>query len=328
MKYRTIGTDPKTRREVSVLALGAMLFGSVTDEKTSFAILDRYVEAGGTFIDTSDNYAFWIDGSQGGQSEKLLGRWRRSRGVGDEIVIATKLGARPLAPGTSYVDNAEGLSAKVIRESAERSRELLGVDRIDLLYAHIEDRTVPLGETVEGFAELVAEGTVGLLGVSNHAIWRVERARALAAAAGLPGYEVLQYQHSHLRPRFDVPESIFEDGSLGHAGAELMSYLRAEPGLTLVAYSPLLGGAYAREDRPLPRDYDHPGTPARLAVLREVAKETGASVNQVVLAWQIGGRLPIIPLAGASSVAQLEENLAAVDLELTQDQRARLDAVN
>ncbi|MEV4062673.1 aldo/keto reductase [Nonomuraea dietziae] len=328
MKYRTIGTDPKTRREVSVLALGAMLFGSVTDEKTSFAILDRYVEAGGTFIDTSDNYAFWIDGSQGGQSEKLLGRWRRSRGVGDEIVIATKLGARPLAPGTSYVDNAEGLSAKVIRESAERSRELLGVDRIDLLYAHIEDRAVPLGETVEGFAELVAEGTVGLLGVSNHAIWRVERARALAAAAGLPGYEVLQYQHSHLRPRFDVPESIFEDGSLGHAGAELMTYLRAEPGLTLVAYSPLLGGAYVREDRPLPRDYDHPGTPARLAVLRDVAKETGASVNQVVLSWQIGGRLPIIPLAGASSVAQLEENLAAVDLELTQDQRARLDAVN
>ncbi|MGV9777542.1 aldo/keto reductase [Streptosporangium sp. NPDC003464] len=328
MKYRTIGTDPETRREVSVLALGAMLFGSVTDEKTSFAILDRYVEAGGTFIDTSDNYAFWVDGGQGGQSEALLGRWRRSRGIGDEIVIATKLGARPLAPGTGYIDNPEGLSAKVIRESAERSRELLGVDRIDLLYAHIEDRTVPLGETVEGFAGLVAEGTVGLLGVSNHAIWRVERARALAAAAGLPGYEVLQYQHSHLRPRFDMPEPLFEDGSLGHAGAELHSYLRAEPGLTLVAYSPLLGGAYVREDKPLPPDYDHPGTPARLAVLREVAEETGANVNQVVLAWQIGGRLPVIPLAGASSVAQLEENLAAVDLELTQEQRARLDAAH
>ncbi|GGT11358.1 hypothetical protein GCM10010271_12620 [Streptomyces kurssanovii] len=115
---------------------------------------------------------------------------------------------------------------------------------------------------------------------------------------------------------------------LGHAGAELLSYLRADPGLTLVAYSPLLGGAYSREDKPLPPDYDHPGTPARLAVLREVAKETGASVNQVVLAWQIGGTLPVIPLAGASSVAQLEENLAAVDLELTEDQRARLDAAH
>jgi aryl-alcohol dehydrogenase-like predicted oxidoreductase len=327
MKYRTIGTGAGARR-VSVLALGAMLFGTLTDEKTSFAVLDRYVEAGGNFIDTSDNYAFWVGGDVGGQSEALLGRWRRSRGVGDEVVIATKLGAAPLAPGTGYVDNAEGLSAKAVREAAERSRERLGVDRLDLLYAHIEDRTVPLAETVEAFGTLVAEGTVGLLGASNHAIWRVERARALAAAAGVPGYEVLQYQHSHLRPRFDMPSDLFEDGSLGHAGAELLSYLRAEPGLTLVAYSPLLAGAYTREDKPLPPDYDHPGTPARLAALREVAKETGAGVNQVVLAWQIGGALPVIPLAGASSVAQLEENLAAVDLDLTEDQRARLDAAH
>ncbi|MEU8295395.1 aldo/keto reductase [Streptomyces pseudogriseolus] len=326
MKYRTIGTGPN-RREVSVLALGAMLFGSVTDEKTSFALLDRYVEAGGNFVDTSDNYAFWTDGGQGGQSEELLGRWRRSRGAGDEIVVATKLGARPLAPGTSYTDNPEGLSAKVIRESAERSRERLGMERLDLLYAHIDDHTVPQRETVEGFGALVAEGTVGLLGVSNQAVWRVERARALAAAAGLPGYEVLQYQHSYLRPRTDVPDDLFPDGSLGHAGAELAGYLRAEPALTLVAYSPLLKGAYARPER-LPGDYDHPGTPARLAVLREVALETGATPGQVVLAWQIGHDLPILPLAGVSSLAQLEENLAAVDLELSAEQRARLDAAH
>ncbi|MEV5236836.1 aldo/keto reductase [Streptomyces pseudogriseolus] len=326
MKYRTIGTGPN-RREVSVLALGAMLFGSVTDEKTSFALLDRYVEAGGNFVDTSDNYAFWTDGGQGGQSEELLGRWRRSRGAGDEIVVATKLGARPLAPGTSYTDNPEGLSAKVIRDSAERSRERLGMERLDLLYAHIDDHTVPQRETVEGFGALVAEGTVGLLGVSNQAVWRVERARALAAAAGLPGYEVLQYQHSYLRPRTDVPDDLFPDGSLGHAGAELAGYLRAEPALTLVAYSPLLKGAYARPER-LPGDYDHPGTPARLAVLREVARETGATPGQVVLAWQIGHDLPILPLAGVSSLAQLEENLAAVDLELSAEQRARLDAAH
>lgn len=240
MKYRTIGTDPATRREVSVLALGAMLFGSVTDEKTSFAILDHFVEAGGTFIDTSDNYAYWVEGRLGGQSERLLGKWRRSRGVGDGIVIATKLGAEPLAPGTGFVDNPEGLSAKAVREAVERSRERLGVERLDVLYAHIEDRSVPLAETVEALGELSAAGTVGLLGASNHAIWRVERARALAASAGLPGYQVLQYQHSHLRPRFDVPSPLFEDGSLGHAGPELLSYLRAEQDLTLVAYSPLL----------------------------------------------------------------------------------------
>ncbi|WP_262281648.1 aldo/keto reductase [Micromonospora sp. MA102] len=324
MRYRTIGTDPATRREVSVLSLGAMLFGTATDEATSYAILDRYVEAGGTFIDTSDNYAFWQNGGQGGESEELLGRWRRSRGIGGEVVIATKLGARPLAPGTSYLDNAEGLSAKVIRESAERSRERLGVEKLDLLYAHIEDRTVPLEETVHGFAELVAEGTVGLLGASNHRAWRVERARSLAAAAGLPGYEVLQYHRSYLPPRLDLPSDLDPDGDVGWVGPDLASYLRAEPQLTLVAYSPLLKGAYAKAER-LGEGYALPSVPGRLAALRAVADETGATVNQVVLAWLTGGDVPAIPLVGFSSVAQLEESLAAVDLELTPEQRTRLD---
>jgi aryl-alcohol dehydrogenase-like predicted oxidoreductase len=328
MKYRTIGTDPKTQREVSVLSLGTMHFGTATDEATSFAILDRYVRAGGTFIDTADNYGFWT-GTQGGESEELLGRWRRSRGIGDEIVIATKLGARPLAPGTSFTDNAEGLSATVIRESSGRSRDRLGVSRLDLLYAHIEDPKVPLAETVAAFGALVAEGTVGLLGVSNHWAWRVERARGLAAAAGLPGYEVLQYQHSYLRSRTDLPGLLSPDGMQGMLGGDLLSYLRAEPQLTIVAYSPLLKGGYVRQDRltaPEFAEFDHPGTPARLAALREVAKDAGATVNQVVLAWLIGAQVPMIPLVGASSVAQLEESLAAVDLELSAEQRSRLDA--
>jgi aryl-alcohol dehydrogenase-like predicted oxidoreductase len=325
MRYRTLGTDPGTRREVSVLCLGAMLLGTVTDEATSMAILDRYAEAGGTFIDTANNYAFWVNGTQGGESEGLLGRWRRSRGVGDEIVIATKLGGRPNAPARARSRDIEGLSAKVIRESAERSRERLGVERLDLLYAHVEDSVVPLPETVEAFGELVAEGAVGLLGASNHWAWRVERARTLAAAAGLPGYEVLQYHHSYLRQRTDLPTLRSPDGDLGVVSGDLLSYVRAE-GLPLVAYSPLLGGAYVRQDKPLGVEFDHAGTPARLAVLREVAAEAGATVNQVVLAWLIGGDVPMIPLVGASSVAQLEESLAAVDLSLTAEQRARLDA--
>jgi aryl-alcohol dehydrogenase-like predicted oxidoreductase len=329
VKYRMIGTDPKTRREVSVLALGTHLFGTVTGEATSFAILDRYVAAGGTFVDTADNYAFWVHGSQGGESEELLGRWRRSRGIGAEMVIATKLGARPLAPGTGYIDNAEGLSAPVIRESSQRSRDRLGVDRLDLLYAHIEDPAVPLAETVQAFAALVAEGAVGLLGVSNHWAWRVERARGLAAAAGLPGYEVLQYQHSYLRPRTDLPGGSSPDGMPGVLGGDLLSYLRAEPQLTMVVYASLLRGGYVRPDKLAAAEfaeYGHPGTPARLAVLREVARDAGATVNQVVLAWLIGGEVPVIPVIGASSVAQLDESLAAADLELTAEQRARLDA--
>ena len=283
MKYRTMGTDPATRRAVSVLSLGAMSFGTTIDEATSFAILDRFAEAGGTFIDTSDNYAYWVNGTQGGESEELLGRWRRSR-------------------------------------------DRLGVDRLDLLYAHIEDPAVPLAETVEAFGALVAEGTVGLLGVSNHWSWRVERARNLAAAAGMPGYEVLQYYYSYLRPRTDLPGALSPDGEQGILTGELLSYARAEPQVTLVAYSPLLKGGYVRQDRPLHPIFDHSGTPGRLAALREVAKDAGATANQVVLAWLIGGQVPVIPLVGASSVAQLDESLAAADLELTAGQRGTLDA--
>jgi len=339
MRYRTIGSDPATRRSVSVLSLGAMLMGSRTDETTSFAILDRFVEAGGTFIDTSGNYAFWVNGTQGGESEELLGRWRRSRGIGDEIVIATKAGARPLAPSAGFVGPAgaviemDGLSAKALRESAERSMERMGVSRLDLMYAHVQDTSVPLSETVEGFAELVSSGFVGLLGVSNTWSWRVERARALAAAAGRPGYEVLQYSYTYLRPFTGRPNWLSPDGDIGVAGPDLLSYLRSSSsgdaggsGMTLVAYSPLRSGGYVRSDKPLGPEFDHTGTERRLSALHGVAEETGATVNQVVLAWMMGGDLPVIPLVGASSVAQLEESLGAVDVELSAEQRARLDA--
>jgi aryl-alcohol dehydrogenase-like predicted oxidoreductase len=330
MRYTTIGSDPSSAREVSVLSLGAMRFGTTTDEATSFAILDRYVEAGGTFIDTSNNYAFWVNRTRGGESEALLGRWRASRGVGDEIVIATKVGARPLAPAGDFDAPREGLSRAAIRDAVEGSRERLGVDRIDLYYAHVPDFTgLALDEQVAGFGELVAEGTVGLLGLSNHWAWQVERARGLAAAAGSARADVLQYHHTYLRMRTDIPDLRFSrDGEIGVADGSILSYLRAEPGMTLVAYSPLLNGAYIRPDKELDRAYNHPGTRTRLDALGQVVKQTGATANQVVLAWLIDGELPVVPLIGASSVAQLDESLAAVDLDLSREQRQLLDSTN
>jgi aryl-alcohol dehydrogenase-like predicted oxidoreductase len=327
MRYTTIGRDPSSARRVSLLSLGAMRFGTTTDEATSFAILDRYVAAGGNFIDTSDNYAFWAHGTQGGESEALLGRWRASRGVGDEVVIATKVGARPLAPATDFFAPREGLSRAAIRAASAGSRERLGVERIDLYYAHIPDDRVPLDEQVAAFGELVADGTVGLLGLSNHWAWQLERARTLAA--GRAQVDVLQYHHTYLRMRTDIPDRRFSpDGEIGVADGSILSYLRSQPNLTLVAYSPLLNGAYTRPEKQLERAYDHPGTQARLEALSQVAKETGATANQVVLAWLIGGDRPVVPLVGASSVAQLDESLAAVDLELSPEQRQRLDAAN
>ena len=327
MRYTTIGSGP-SRREVSVLSLGAMRFGTTTGETTSFAILDKYIAAGGNFIDTSNNYLYFVNGTQGGESEALLGRWRASRGIGDEIVIATKAGARPIAPTSSFDAPREGLSRAAIRAASERSRERLGVERIDLYYAHVPDQTgVPLDEQVAAFGELVADGLAGLLGLSNHWAWQVERARGIAAVAGRARADVLQYHHTYLRMRTDIPDRRFSpDGEIGAADGSILSYLRAEPGMTLVAYSPLLNGAYTRPDKELDRAYDHPGTRARLTALEQVAKETGATANQVVLAWLIGGELPVVPLIGASSVAQLDESLAAVDLQLSAEQRHLLDA--
>ena len=329
MRYTTIGSNSAARK-VSVLSLGAMRFGTTTDEATSFAILDRYVAAGGNFIDTSNNYLYSANGTHGGESEALLGRWRASSGVGDQIVIATKVGARPVAPSSDFTAPREGLSRTAIREASERSRERLGVSRIDLYYAHIPDQTgAPLDEQVAAFGELVADGAVAMLGLSNHWAWQVERARSLAAAAGSARADVLQYHHTFLRMRTDIPDLRFSrDGEIGVADGPILSYVRTEPGMTLVAYSPLLNGAYVRPEKELNRAYDHPGTKARLQALDRVVRETGATANQVVLAWLLGGELPIVPLIGASSVAQLDESLAAVDLELSAEQRRLLDEAN
>jgi aryl-alcohol dehydrogenase-like predicted oxidoreductase len=328
MDYLTIGAATASPRRVSALALGAMRFGTATDEPTAFAILDCFLAAGGNFIDTANNYAWWHDGSRGGQSEALLGRWRASRGLTDEIVIATKLGARPTRPGVTFGDRItadEGLSPEAIHAAARESRELLRVDRLDLLYAHVEDPRVPTAATVAALGDLASAGEVALLGVSNHRAWRVERARAIARATGVAGYEVLQYHRSYLQHRTDLPSPRSPFGDPGLLTADLLDYITAEPGLVTVAYSPLLAGGYTRSDKTPGHEYEAAGNAARLEALAAVARDTGATRNQVVLAWLMGDPLPTIPLVGASSLDQIQESLDAVDLELSADQRARLD---
>ncbi|MBR8745156.1 aldo/keto reductase [Nocardiopsis sp. MG754419] len=323
MRHTTLGD-----RRVSALCLGAMQFGSTTDPDTSLALLDRFVDAGGTFIDTADCYQFWVDGGQGHESETLLGRWRRERGVTDEVVIATKLGAQPTVSETGE-KAPEGLSARAVATAAERSRRRLGMDTLDVLYAHCEDPRTPIEETMGAFAELVSQGAVGELGMSNHHTWRLERARAATATHGWPRPRVLQYRYSYLQPRAGVP--LLAGGHM-HVTPDLLDFVRAEAKdgreHTLVVYTSLLSGAYTRPDRPLEYAYDHPGTSARLAVLDEVAGETGATRNQVVLAWLMDHDPAIVPLVGVSSLAQLDEALEATDLRLSTEQHARLTAVH
>jgi aryl-alcohol dehydrogenase-like predicted oxidoreductase len=320
MEYRQLG-GPAGQR-VSALCLGTLPFGTRVDEAAAFAVLDRFHEAGGTFIDTANTYAFWAEGATGAESEIVIGNWLRSRGVRDEMVIATKVGALPEPIGAPWPEGAEGLSAPVIRRQVEASLRNLGTDRIDVYYSHIDDRATAVEETMEAYAGLIAAGKVGMAGCSNFAAWRVEESRGAAVRGGWQPYVAAQQRYTYLRPR---PGADF--GVNPHASEELLDDVRAHPELTLVAYTTQLTGAYTDPAKSVPDEYQHAGSTNRLAVLDDVAKQLGVSANQVVLSWLMGGDPPVLPVIGASSVAQLDEALGAVHLDLGPELRARMDAV-
>ena len=314
MRHRELNDGSGTR--VSTICLGAMPFGTTVDEETSFAILDRFVEAGGTTIDTANCYSFWIPGAQGGESEAVLGRWLAARGNRDQLVLASKVGSGLNADGGS-----EGLAAGVISEQLAGSLSRLGTDHLDIYYAHREDRQTPDEEALEAFHRAVTAGTVRSLGASNHASWRLAETRSFAAAKGWTPYSVVQQRYSYLQPR---PGTTLPEGGHVHASEDLLDYVRSHD-LTMFAYTSLLWGTYTRPEKKLPEHYEHPGTERRLKALSEVAGELGVSANQVVLAWLIGGSPAIVPLVGVSTVAQLDEVLAAADLDLPEELRKRLD---
>jgi aryl-alcohol dehydrogenase-like predicted oxidoreductase len=306
----------------SDLILGAMYFGTKTDRATSYALLDRFVDAGGTTIDTANCYAFWAgDTGAGGQSEALIGDWLRANpGLRESLTIATKVGVEPAFPGGP----PEGLGADVISRACALSLERLGIESIDVYWAHGEDRSVDLAETVAAFGALVADGSVSRLGISNHPVWRVEQARGFARQSGTEPFTALQLTTSYVRPRPDV-QVPGKDHRFGFVTDETIDYLTEHPELELWAYSPLIQGSYDRADRPFPDAYDHPGTTHRLAAVTTLADGLGVSRGQVVLVWLMGSTPGIRPIVGVSSIGQLDEAMAASRIELTAAQLASLD---
>ncbi|MGO4418867.1 aldo/keto reductase [Streptomyces sp. MCAF7] len=306
-------------------ALGTMGFGTKVDAATSLNLLDRFADAGGTLVDTANCYAFWTDpNGRGGHSEEVIGQWLARRpALRDQMYLSTKAGAQPTGPG-DWPANREGLSASALKAAVEGSLRRLGTDRIDLYWAHMEDRTVSLAESAEAFGALVAEGVVGRLGCSNHPVWRVERARQIATTNGWAGYTALQLRHSYLQPRPGAPVPD-QSHRFGWVTDEVVDYVDSEPDLSLWVYTALLNGSYARPDRPLLAAYDHPGTTQRLAALDKVAGELGVSRNQVVLAWLIGGSPAATPIIGVSTSEQLGEALAGARLQLPAEHRRLLD---
>ncbi|MET8718899.1 aldo/keto reductase [Streptomyces misionensis] len=306
---------PSTQPQV---VLGTMDLGTRVSREQAFAVLDAFIDGGGVWLDTANCYSFWTDPRGiGGASEEVIGAWLRARpGARDVVRIATKVRQNPLVPH-SWPDSAEGLSARAVQTGAEQSLLRLGVDHVDLLWAHAEDRAVPLEETVGAFGELVAKGVALRVGAANHAAWRVARARSLAREQGVEPWTALQLRHSLVQPRPLTPVA-----EAGHRmlTTEDLDLARSE-GLGVWSYSSLMWGSYVRPDKPLPRTYDHPGTERVLAVLGDIAGELSATRNQVVLAWLM--RQGIDPIVGASRAEQIEEALAARRVHLDDEHLAR-----
>lgn len=306
----------------SPIVLGAMSFGTLVDEDTSFALLDRFVERGGVWIDTADCYSFWAsETGLGGASEAVLGRWFAARpGVRSRIRLSTKVGAEPLWPG-SWPERRTGLSPRAIRDAVEGSLARLGIDTIDLLWLHQEDRSVAIEDTVDGLAALTGGGTVRRVGASNHPAWRIERARAHARAIGSVPIDAFQLNGTYLRvrPGTRPPGVIHPFGVLSDEQRDFAT----ENGLETWAYTPLLSGAYDNDAKQIPEVYDHPGTDRRLRVLTEIAADRGLERGQVVLSWQLAHG--IRPILGGSKVSQLETAMDAASVALTPDELARLD---
>jgi aryl-alcohol dehydrogenase-like predicted oxidoreductase len=311
MRTIPLGT---TDEEVSAICLGPMYFGSEVDRETSFELLDRYYEAGGRFLDTANNYATWLEGYDEPQSEPLLGDWLEERGVRDEMTIATKLGFNP--PGLP-----QGLDPDLIESEIDNSLDRLGIDTIDLLYAHVDDFDTPQEETMRAFQRAIDAGKVRHLGASNFLAWRLARANRIAEEQGLTPYQCVQ-------PRFSyyIQNRGADFGGQVETTDELVSYCEYED-LTFLPYSPTLSGCYGREDRGIPEEYVNTENRVKRDVVSDIADRRGLNGNQVVLAWMLERDQPTVPVIGVSTREQLDQNLGALDVEFTPEERRRLDSV-
>jgi aryl-alcohol dehydrogenase-like predicted oxidoreductase len=294
------------------LVLGGNVFGFTVKGEEAFAVLDRFVAAGGTMVDTADVYSAWVPGHVGGESETLLGEWLKRRGRRDDVLIATKVGYD------------KGLSAAHIAEAAEASLRRLGTDHIDLYYAHKDDVKTPLEETLGAFDRLVRDGKVRAIGASNYSAERLAEALETSGREGLAQYTVLQPEYNLMaRDSFEGP----------------LQRLAIERGLGVLPYFGLaagfLTGKYRSSDDlgksvrgPRMKAYLDERGRRVLAALDEVAAETGTSPAQVALAWLAAQPGVTAPIASATKVAQLDELLGVLTLELTPNQVERLAAAS
>lgn len=317
MEYRRLG---RSGLKVSALCLGTMQFGWTANEPAAFAVMDAFVAAGGTFIDTADIYSHWVEGNPGGVSEQIIGRWMRERDNRRTIVLATKTRGR-MWDGP----NGEGLSRSHIIRAVDDSLRRLQTDYIDLYQAHFYDADTPIDETMATLTNLVQAGKLRYVGCSNYPAWRLALALGTSEQRKLVRYDSLQ-PHYNLAYRAEFERELAD--------------LCLDQGLGVIPYSPLangfLTGKYHR-DEPTPTS-DRAGNVQRryfnehgwrtLDALRAVADEQHAPPAQVALAWLLQRPAITAPIVGANTPEQLAISLGAVELRLTAEQVHVLDTAS
>lgn len=295
------------------LVLGGNVFGWTADKATSFRVLDRFVDAGGTMIDTADVYSSWVPGHRGGESETIIGEWLRSSGKRDKVLIATKVGMLDGEGGSK-------LAPARIAAAAEASLQRLGVETIDLYFAHQDDEDVPQEDVLAAFASLIEAGKIRTLGASNFHAARLKSALDAAMRDELPHYRVLQPEYNLVsRHKF---EGELQDLCITHNIGVVPYYGLASGFLTGKYRSEADLGKSVRGGRMSALLQGKGG--AVLAAMDEISAETGASLARIALAWLAAQEGVTAPIASATSIEQLDDLAGSWDLALTSEQLNKL----
>lgn len=300
--------------ETAPLAFGGNVFGWTADEPTSFNLLDAFIAAGFNLVDTADSYSRWVPGHQGGESETMIGKWVKSRGNRDRIIIATKVGA-------DMGQGKKDLSKAWIHREAEASLKRLQTDYIDLYQSHWDDDTTPVEETLEAYSQLIKQGKVRAIGASNLSPKRLQDSLHASSMLGLPRYQILQpnynlYDRAGYERQYEPIVSKEQLGVLPYfslASGFLTGKYRSEKDLEGRARSAFV------------KKYLNDRGYRILDALDAVAKQRNATSAQIAIAWLIARPSITAPIASSTSLEQLKQLLDATNLQLSPDELERLN---
>jgi len=302
MKKRKLG---RSDIEVSPLAFGGNVFGWTADESMSFRLLDAFVDAGFSLIDTADVYSHWAPGNKGGESETIIGKWLQRGGRRDRVVIATKVG-NEMGP------DRKGLSKPYMLRAVEDSLRRLQTDTIDLYQSHSDDPETPLEETLEAYEQLIREGKVRVIGASNYDAKRLDQALQISGQHGFPRYECLQPLYN-LYDRAGFEKEL--EPLCRKQGVGVISYFSLASGFLTGKYRSVEDLADRARADMVKKYFDERGLRI-LAALDKVARQRGLTPVKIALAWLIAQPSITAPIASATSLEQLQELIEATDVEL------------